>query len=595
MVDFRRVVTALAVLALLTGFAVTASAQVPAFVCVQGAAVPPLVRAEGVTELVGDIVLNCSGGTPVAAGVTIPTANFDVFIGNANVTSRIISSSITEALLLVDEPVFGAMAGAPAAGCGTTCVGGGAVPNVFQGVLTGPNRVTFYGVPINPPGTTATRIFRITNIRVNANAFGVTSGLAAPNQVLAYTSISGSTSLPVTNLGSQIVGYVLQGLTSSLRNGVSDDSAGGLSVIQCVDLSTSSGARTLRFTEGFATSFKTQGTGALGLTGQTQVGNVYNTESGLTVNPATLPAPSGMIGVASYGTRLKATFRNIPTGVNVYVSLTETTNGSFTGASSSTVSAVLISGSGGEQAVNPAGTVNAPTTQSGTSFSSSMYLVPLDATGTGQAVWEITEATPLAIENVDVQVRLSFSANPNNNTPPAGVQGTVTQSFAPTGSGGSWISASSSLPVPRFVDLSSARNLIIINLCRTTLLFPFVSAADGFDTGLSIANTSIIEAGATGQTGTCTMTFFGSGAPSPAAFPAASTPIPFGTVGVNVASAIAPGFVGYAVAVCNFQYAHGFAFVQSSVGYNPSTAAMGYLALVLGAPSRPLNPEALNN
>jgi hypothetical protein len=589
MVDFRRVVTALAVLALLTGFAVTASAQVPAFVCVQGAAVPPLVRAEGVTELVGDIVLNCQNGTPVAADATIPTANFDVFIGNANVTSRIISGSTTEALLLVDEPAVGAMIGGGAAGCGTSCLGGAATnPNVFQGVLTGPNRVTFYGVPINPPGTTATRIFRITNIRVNANAFGVTSGLAAPNQVLAYTSISGSTSLPVTNLGSQIVGYVLQGLTSSLRNAASDDSASGLSVIQCVDLSTGSGTRTLRFTEGFATSFKTQGTLG-GPTVQTQVGNVYNTESGLTVNPTGLPAGSTNIGVASYGTRLKAAFRNIPSGVNVYVSLTSVTN------TSSTASAVLISGSGGEQAANPAGTVNTPTTQSGTSFSSTYYAVPLDSTGAGQAVWEVTTASPLAIENVDVRVLLSFSANPNNNTPPAGVQGTVTQSFAPTGSGSSWISASSSLPIPRFVDLSSARNIIIINLCQTTLLFPFVSNAGGFDTGLSIANTSIITAGATGQTGQCTMTFFGSGAPSPAPFPAASDPIEFGTVGVGIASQLAPGFVGYVVAVCNFQYAHGFAFVQSSVGYNPSTAAMGYLALVLGAPARPQNPEALNN
>jgi len=594
MVDFRRVVTALAVLALLTGFAVTASAQVPAFVCVQGAAVPPLVRAEGVTELVGDIVLNCQNGPPVAAGVTIPTANFDVFIGNANVTSRILSGSTTEALLLVDEPVTTAMIGGGAAGCGTSCLGGAATnPNVFQGVLTGPNRVTFYGVPINPPGTTATRIFRITNIRVNANAFGVTSGLAAPNQILAYTSISGSTSLPVTNLGSQIVGYVLQGLTSSLRNSDSSDSGSGLSVIQCVDLSSSSGVRTLRFTEGFATAFKTQGTTALGLNGQTAVGNVYNTESGLTVGSvtgnSTLPAVSSMIGVASYGTRLKAAFRNIPTGVNVYVSI-----GSVT-ATSSSATAVLISGSGGEQAVNPAGTVNTPTLQAATSFSSSAYLVPLDSTGAGQAVWEVTSASPLAIENVDVRVWLTFTANPNNNTPPAGVQGTVTQSFAPTGSGSTWISASSTLPIPRFVDLSSPRNLLIINLCQTTLLFPFVSNGGGFDTGLSIANTSIITAGATGQTGQCTMTFFGSGAPSPAPFPAANDPIEFGTVGVNVASTIAPGFVGYAVAVCNFQYAHGFAFVQSSVGYNPSSTAMGYLALVLGAPARPQNPEALNN
>ena len=40
------------------------------------------------------------------------------------------------------------------------------------------------------------------------------------------------------------------------------------------------------------------------------------------------------------------------------------------------------------------------------------------------------------------------------------------------------------------------------------------------------------------------------------------------------------------IAVCNFQMAHGFAFVQSSVGYNPSSVAMGYLGLILNE-SRP--------
>lgn len=584
MVDFRRVVTALAVLALLTGFAVTANAQTPAFLCVQGAAVPPLLRAEGVTELAGDTVLNCTGGTTVAAGGTISTANFDVFIGNANITSRLISGSTTEALLLIDEPIPTAMVGAPAGGCATPCVAG-TEPNVFAGVLTGPNRVTFYGVPINPPGTNATRIYRMTNIRVNANAFGVSSGLAAPNQVLSYTSISGSTSLPVTNLGQQVVGYVLQGLTTS-----SGLTSSVLAPIQCVDLTTSSATRVLRFTEGFATAFKTQGTSALGLTGQNAVGSVYNTESGLTVTTAVGGLTSG-IGVASYGTRLKATFRNIPAGVNVYVS---TAN-----VNTTTATAVLIPSATGE-AVNPSGTVNTPSTQAATS-SSPGYLVPLDSSRNGSAVWEVTVANPLAIETVDVNVWLSYTANPNGNLPPTGVTGTVTTSFAPVGSGATWISASTG-PIPRFIDINTPKDLINVVLCQTTLLFPFVSNFGGFDTGLAIANTSILTAGATGQTGACTMTFFGPGAPSPAPFPTAPTApetragyISFGTVGVDLASGVAPGFYGYAVAVCNFQYAHGFAFVQSSVGYNPTSTAMGYLALVIGAPSRPANPEALNN
>ena len=44
---------------------------------------------------------------------------------------------------------------------------------------------------------------------------------------------------------------------------------------------------------------------------------------------------------------------------------------------------------------------------------------------------------------------------------------------------------------------------------------------------------------------------------------------------------MAPNFQGYMFAVCNFQYAHGFAFI-SDVGAR--NLAMGYLALVIPDP-----------
>jgi len=62
MADFRKWFPLLAI-ALLIGSAVTASAQTsPAFTCTSNAGVPPLIRAEGLTELVGDMILNCTGG-----------------------------------------------------------------------------------------------------------------------------------------------------------------------------------------------------------------------------------------------------------------------------------------------------------------------------------------------------------------------------------------------------------------------------------------------------------------------------------------------------------------------------------------------------
>ena len=69
------------------------------------------------------------------------------------------------------------------------------------------------------------------------------------------------------------------------------------------------------------------------------------------------------------------------------------------------------------------------------------------------------------------------------------------------------------------------------NQCATSLLFPFMTNQLGFDTGIAIANTSTDPYGsnaATPQSGTCTLNFYGSGAPSPSNVVTAT--IPSGTV-----------------------------------------------------------------
>jgi hypothetical protein len=349
----------------------------------------------------------------------------------------------------------------------------------------------------------------------------------------------------------------------SVRNAASDDSSSGLSKTQCSKLDpTTSGAQlTLRFAEGFATAFKTQLFGATTVS-QSVPGAVFNTESGLTL-AGLVPALPANVGLADFGTRLRATFRNLPTGVNVYVS-TESSAPLAT-------SAVLVAN---DTTVNAA--INTPfkLTKTDTNNGYAAYKLAVDSTGTAVATWEVQVANPLAVENFEFKIWFGYAANPAANSPAAGVQATVAGAFAPTSTTSS---ASSSAPIPRFVDLSTPKNVLIVNICRTSLLFPFVSAADGFDTGLAIANTTSDGGTTSPQAGTCTLNFFGDNAPS-----AFTTPsVAGGTVYVNVASGVAPGFRGYMIARCNFQFAHGFAFVQSTVGYTPSTAAMGYLALVL--------------
>ncbi len=214
-------------LALSLGFAVGAAGQTnSALQCVYNAGVPPAVRAEGLTELVGDVLLNCTGGVGLPNGAAVPQTNIRLIL-NTNVTN----APGQEALLVVDEPgttapanatVTGFGTGAPAIPCTNSAgcpafnqqmlgLGGltynvltatpsptsGPAPNVYRGAVSR-NSVTFFGVPIDPPGTTGTRVFRITNVRANALAVG------AVGNVLASVSAS---NLPIT-LNQFVIGTV---------------------------------------------------------------------------------------------------------------------------------------------------------------------------------------------------------------------------------------------------------------------------------------------------------------------------------------------------------------------------------------------------
>src|SRR5262245_61311058 len=99
----RRAVTAGGTLVLrLTCLRVAQAQRVNGPQCMFNPWVPPRVRSEGPTELVGDIVLNCAGGTPTPAGTVIPQADITITL-NTQITSRVIGGG-GEAILTVDEP-----------------------------------------------------------------------------------------------------------------------------------------------------------------------------------------------------------------------------------------------------------------------------------------------------------------------------------------------------------------------------------------------------------------------------------------------------------------------------------------------------------
>jgi hypothetical protein len=111
-------------------------------------------------------------------------------------------------------------------------------------------------------------------------------------------------------------------------------------------------------------------------------------------------------------------------------------------------------------------------------------------------------------------------------------------------------------------------------------LFPFATNTAGFDTGLSIANTTATPFETLHQSGKCDIFFYGSGAPS-SPFPTPT--IPAGTVYTNLISNIAPNFQGYLIVTCTFGGASGMGFV-SDVGARNLFSA--YIAPILPTPAQ---------
>jgi hypothetical protein len=209
--------------------------------------------------------------------------------------------------------------------------------------------------------------------------------------------------------------------------------------------------------------------------------------------------------------------------------------------------------------------------------------------GFATAVYEVVNADPSAVEQGNIPIGVAFISNTANNLPPAGTA-TVNASFAPLSTINT---ASGSDPIPRFCDQSAARNNFTVTVCTCNLLFPFVTQAAGFDTGIAIANTTQDPYGTTPQTGPVTFWFYGQGAggaavPTSLATMTTTGNVPagqvltyttFGGAGAFGAGLQAnPGFTGYMIAVSRFQYCHGFAFI-SDLG--AQKLAEGYLAIQL--------------
>jgi hypothetical protein len=421
--------------------------------------------------------------------------------------------------------------------------------------------------------TTANSSFtlRLTNIRVNANS--VASGTFITGTVLG--------TFPIQNQSGLVLGVAQSSLSVSLASTLQ-------SFTQCTSTPTNGTSfSNLTIKELVQTAFKSPN--ACPATGSnpgtcpsnlsnTIPGNWYqpglNTESqtvlsGVTQVSSTNVQPPGSFadqisavpGQADSSTRIRINFSNIPAGVTISVPVTITCSGTTCpSVNGSTFTSTAVASSSGDTGA----------------FSSASGSISI--TSSGSVTYQITSQTGAGIDQLIVPITTTYTYTPPS-TPSVGTV-LISATYAPTSAEVTTLNPT--FGIPRFADTSVLTPIFSIAACQTDLLFTFLTNQAGFDTGFEIANTSSDPFGTAAQNGTCTLNWYGSG---PAAGTATTTPaIAAGTAYTNLVSTAAAGFQGYMIAVCNFQFGHGFAFISDGYGQPGRGLSQGYLASVIPTP-----------
>ena len=414
----------------------------------------------------------------------------------------------------------------------------------------------------------ATTTIVIANIRVNAAA------LAPFTPITATVTMTGPDTVSIFP---ETVTIALPRLGLTVE--VDGDPDNGLEPKAGLLCETSSRHPTIKLSEGFATSFKTIGVPSFAV-GNTQVESGYfSPGSGVTG------------GGATQGTRFKIWFLNVPDGVTVEVptgmnnacSLADDpdTEALECGAGDASHDCSDFANWDGDALclglisfVDEWGAKGSPAT-----YGDGMTSVDIDD-GMGMVVYEVFDGNPLVTESCTLDAWFSWDAGAAD---PGTAQ--IAVSFAPIATGledeYSFVADAVS-PRLRFIDTSSPADGFALRKCSTTLLFPWVTNQSRFDTGFAISNTSKDWLDTPHQSGVCRVHWHGADAngPTDAGDDTESGIIEAGEQFVFVASTALPGFQGYVIVLCDFQFAHGFAFLTDGFGGTP-TLAQGYLALVL--------------
>jgi len=575
---------------------------------------PTRVRSEGITEVVGLITLsnNTNAAQVIPGGTTIAVV-FDGTITNGpGVSTTAVGVAPDANIYTTGVSVTGNSSGA-LAGSGMAAVRSGSsltitVPTAFV------NNGTGTCAPGAPPATATTLCLipggslNIQGIRVNVS--GLTGNVFATLTTVPANAVTfpGGNNATVVGRAQATIGGVTV--------------VGAPALPQCafpvVPSISAAGVPTFATTAGLAgqfavnitepATFPTSFSAAVSTGGPYFFDEAGITPAGFQSNATPTGAP-----VPTKGVQFVLTFAGIPAGLTIIAP-----PGFITGGATAAGSLPI----GGIAAAPGTGPINLSYLKSdgtyGVPVAFAAYPVVAGAgpaghtalTPTGGAltiVYEVTSTgtsiASTAPTTVDTTSVLLYITAPTGTIVPVGSLGTVQVSVGPVSSTTSFSSTAVQL---RFVaNAGVPATPISIGTaapCLTNLLFPFVSNRAGttFNTGMAISNTAKDSGTTTGETGGVTLYFYGVSAPTGGSAGIAM-PIPSVSAGGTVATsgviapgehtvlalndgtatAIAKGFQGYIVALCNFRYAHGLATVFDNFGVGAANVGFSYMPLVL--------------
>jgi len=535
-----------------------------AVTCVNLANQNPTIRQEGVTEEVGDSITQCTTTTNATTGTV--TA-----ILSATVTSKAITQTAayvgnSDVVLQILVPCA-AVASATAPACGGAPVGTMTSFYQYPGLVSG-SVISFTGVAgvTFPLGTFNVQI---SNVRVNANT-ATNTQITESVQVQYNSSLSlnGQPLVASNPNGGENVGFATPSLkTTLLANAagqityfnMNGGSASQIPTCNGYPLSNSATATAateapafnLQIQEVFANAFRTQAQ---------EAGSFVGAVAGV-----------GGIGTATGPTSLQVQFTNVPSAATIYLPISVTSGGT-----TFSLQGTGIVGLTTPQALALLPTLVFPFTPTGGTVTA-VYVVTGNA-GTG---------TTFGL-NVYFNVANNGAAPVQTTAMTAAV--TYTPAAAVTGPTGG---------IPTFaVSTATPFNTLTVTPCQTTLLFPFVTNSSGFETGLAISNMTTDNLAKNGtassaapSSGTCVVNFYGNTATQPTAFTTPSmgafsaSPAQAPVYANTLTSMAVPNFTGYAIALCNFLDAHGFAYIVDNFGQSSGTAE-GYVADVIAGANR---------